>query len=197
MDALARRRWLNLGLLTVAGGLAALAWFEPGREQWLHIPLPLLDLTPTQIERIEIERSGQERLAFERRGVRWEMIAPSVGPANPVLINPILNLAETRCPLRYAAAGLDLQQLGLDPPRLRLRLNGQEIRFGNVVPTDSQRYLQVSATVHLCPDNLYPLLSSAAASFLTPVLEKLEEKDAPSCLSCQKSKQPGAVLPRI
>lgn len=178
MDALARRRWLNLGLLTVVGGLATLAWFEPGREQMLETPPPLLKLTPTQIERIEIERAGQERLAFERHGERWEMMAPNVGPANPVLLNPILNLAETRCPLRYAAAGLDLQQLGLDPPQSQLRLNGQEIRFGNIAPTDKQRYLQVGSTVHLCPDYLYPLLRSAAASFLTPALEKLE-KDAP------------------
>lgn len=175
MKALARRRWLNLGLLTAASGLAALIWFEPAQEQQMNIPPLLLDLASTQIERIEIERLGQDRLAFERRGEHWEMTTPSVGPANPVLMNPILELAELRCPQRYAAAGLDLRQLGLDPPRLRLRVNGQEIRFGNVVPMDSQRYMQVSATVHLCSDSVYPLLSSAAASFLTPVIEKLEK----------------------
>lgn len=162
----------------MVGGLATLTWFEPGREQRMETLPPLLKLMPTQIERIEIERAGQARLAFERRGEHWEMLAPSVGPANPVLISPILNLAETRCPLRYAAAGLDLQQLGLDPPQSQLRLNGQEIRFGNIAPTDQQRYLQVGMTVYLCPDHLYPLLRSAAASFLTPVLEKLEQ-DAP------------------
>ncbi|MFO1372773.1 MAG: hypothetical protein U1F42_10395 [Candidatus Competibacteraceae bacterium] len=178
MNLLTRRRWLNLGLLGLAGGLAALVGFEPGRKPVLAIP-PLLALAPTQVEHIMVERADQESLTFTRRGAHWEMTTPVTGPANPVLINPILNLAEIRCPLWYAAAELDLRQLHLDPPRLRLRLNEQEIRFGDAAPTDGRRYLQVGTTVYLCPDGLYPLLTSAAASFLTPVIEKSVRKDTP------------------
>lgn len=175
MSALARRRWLNLGLLGLAGGLVALALFEPGRERSATVP-PLLELTTEHIERIEVERPGQERLGFERREGRWWMTAPTNGPANPVLINPILNLAEVRCPLRYAAAGLEPKQLHLEPPRLRLWLNDREIRFGAITPTDGQRYLQIGATVHVCPDSLYPLLTSGAGSFLAPSIESLMPK---------------------
>lgn len=170
MGALARRRWLNLGLLGLAGGLVALALFEPGRERPAEVP-PLLELAPARVERIVIERLGQETLAFERRQGGWWMTAPTNGPANPVLINPILNLAEARCPLRYAAAGLEPKQLHLEPPRLRLRLNDREIRFGVTTATDGQRYLQIGATVHVCPDSLYPLLTSGAAGFLAAPIE--------------------------
>ncbi len=170
MNTLARRCWLNVSLLGLVGGLVALALLEPGREQSATIP-PLLDLTAERIERIAVERLGQERLAFERRGGQWWMIAPEQGLANPVLIHPILRFAEARCVLGYAVADLDLPQLRLDPPRLRLWLNQREIHFGDTAPTDGQRYLRIGGTVHLCPDRWYPLLTSAAAGFLAAPIE--------------------------
>ncbi|HRD67824.1 MAG TPA: hypothetical protein PKY50_16910 [Candidatus Competibacter sp.] len=165
MNALARRQWLNGGLLGLAGGLAALALFELDRERSAEIS-PLLDLAPARIERIVVERTGQETLAFKRRTGRWWMTAPTAGLANPVLLDPILHLAEARCLLRYTADELDLKASRLDPPQLRLHLNDREIRFGTTAPTDGQRYLQIGNTIHLCPDGLYPLLTSAAGSFL-------------------------------
>ena len=170
MNTLARRRWLNMGLLGLVGGLAALAVIEPGRDRSATIPL-LLELTAERIERIVVERPGQERLTFERREGQWWMTAPEPGPANPVLIRPIPQLAEARCAPSYAVADLDLPRLRLDPPRLRLWLNGQEIHFGNTAPTDGQRYLRVGETVHLCPDRWYPLLTSAAAGFRAAPIE--------------------------
>lgn len=170
MNALTRRYGLNLGLLALASGLVALALLEPGREQAAVIP-PLLALTAERIERIAVERPGQTGLAFQRREGRWWMTAPDSGPANPVLIHPIPRLAEARCAPSYPVADLDLPRLRLDPPRLRLWLNGQEIHFGDTAPTDGQRYLRVGGTVHLCPDRWYPLLTSAAASFLAAPIE--------------------------
>jgi len=87
------------------------------------------------------------------------------------LIRPIPQLAEVRCALRYPVAEMDLPRLRLDPPRLRLWLIGQEIHFGDTAPTDGQRYLRVGGTVHLCPDRWYPLLTSAAASFLAAPID--------------------------
>ena len=170
VNVLTRRLWWNLGLLGLVAGLIVAALVEPGRKP-VALAQPLLDLAPEQIERIVVERAGQETLTFERRDGRWWMVEPVDGPANPVLLTPILQLAGMRCPLRYAAAGLNLQALHLDPPRLRLWLNGREIRFGATAPTDGQRYLHIDAAVHLCPDRLYPLLTSAAGGFLAPSIE--------------------------
>ncbi|MFZ4792020.1 MAG: hypothetical protein ACOYMW_14200 [Candidatus Competibacteraceae bacterium] len=173
MNALTRRHWLNLGLLGLVGGLATLVWFEPGRELPMEVP-PLLELAPAQLKRIRVERPGQETLAFEQREEQWQMTAPGVGPANPVLINPILQLAVARCPVRYAAGEVDLKMLQLEPPRLRLWLNDREIRFGAAAPTDDRRYLLTASMVYLCPDRWYPLLSSSAAGFLVPIIESLK-----------------------
>jgi hypothetical protein len=172
MDAIGRRRWLNLGLLGLVGGLVALALFEPGRRPPAPVP-PLLELAPARIERIVVERFGQEPLVFTRRDDLWRMAVPEVGPANPVLVDAILRLAELRCPRRYAVAEVELKRLRLDSPQLRLWLNEREIRFGDTDPTDAQRYMQVDATVLLCADHAYPLLTSAAGSFLAPSIESL------------------------
>ena len=172
MNALKRRQWLNIGLLGLVSGSLALVFFDLLWERPLTI-LPLLDPTPAPIGSIVVERIGQERLAFERRVEQWWMTAPQQGLANPALLDPILRAAEMRCLLQYSKNQLDLKQLQLDSPQLRLRLDQVEIRFGATAPTDGQRYLQVGDKVHLCPDNLYRLLTSAAGSFLAPSLETL------------------------
>lgn len=163
-----QRRWINLGLFGAVAGLAALALWEP--EQKAPVA-PLLALAPEQIARIEVLRTEREALKFERQEGRWRMTAPHYGWANPVLINRVLEVAALRCPRRYPATELERSALRLDPPSLRLRLNDQEMAFGATAPVDGLRYLQVGATVHLCPDRLYPLLNSAAAGFLAPLLE--------------------------
>ena len=178
MNALARRILINLGLFMLVGGLAAMAWFEPGLDH-SALPSSLLNFASTQIRRIAVERPGQDHLVFERRGDRWWMTTPGQGAANPVLIQPILQLAEARCLQRYAAAGVDLQSLGFNPPRLRLWLNDQTVEFGATAPTDGQRYLRIGETVYLCPDRLYPLLTSAAASFLAAPFESAASKARP------------------
>ena len=66
-----------------------------------------------------------------------------------------------------------MKPLGFDPPRLRLRLNDQTVEFGATAPTDGQRYLQIGESVYLCPDRLYPLLTSSAGGFLGPSIETL------------------------
>ncbi|HPE73793.1 MAG TPA: hypothetical protein PK018_16760, partial [Candidatus Competibacter sp.] len=78
VSVLARRRWLNLALLGLVGGLAALAWLESRQERLAGVPA-LLDLTPARIERIAVERPGQADLAFKRSGGRWWMAAPESG----------------------------------------------------------------------------------------------------------------------
>lgn len=170
VDALTRRYGINLGLLGLASALAVLALLEPGREPPPALP-PLLDLTPERIDHIAVERSGQDRLAFEQREGQWWMTVPERGLANPVLIRPIPQLAKMRCAPSYAVAQLNLPRLRLDPPRLRLWLNEREIHFGDTAPTDGQRYLRIGGTVHLCPDRWYPLLTSAAAGFLAAPIE--------------------------
>ncbi|MBL8251929.1 MAG: hypothetical protein JNK31_09695 [Candidatus Competibacter sp.] len=171
-SALARRRWLNIGLLAAVAGLSALALLGPDPAR-ISRPSPLPAFAPERIERIAVERPGQEALAFERREGRWWLTAPLLGPANPTLLEPLLRLGEMDCPLRYALSDVEPQALQLDPPNVRLHLGAREIRFGATAPTDGQRYVQIGETVYLCPDRLYPLLTSSAGGFIAPSIETL------------------------
>ena len=169
MNVLRRRYWINGGLLALAGGLAVLVWWDPGQES--PVISPLLAIPMSQIEQVTVVRPGQETLAFTRQDQRWRMTAPDSGWANPVLIQRVLDVVNLRCPRQYPVTELDLPTLQLKPSRLQLQLNEWEIHFGGTTPANGLRYLQVGATIHFCPDALYPLLTSAAAGFLAPLIE--------------------------
>ena len=178
MKVIERRRWINGGLLILAGGLAALAFLESGRKPLM--PPLLVEKSSDQIARITVARPGQQTLVFARQEGRWRMIAPDNGWANAVLISRVLEATTLRCPRQYPAADLDLPALRLDPSLIQLQLDNQDIHFGVTTPTDGLRYLQTGATVYLCSDHLYRLLTSTAASFLAPPLENAEFSLAPS-----------------
>ncbi len=165
MNILHRRRWINWALLALVVSLVALARLDQGKPSSI---MALPGVSATQIQRIEVSYPQRESLIFERQGAVWQMTAPGHGPANPVLINRVLDITELRCPLHYAAAALDLSALHLQPPQLRLMLGGQDIHFGTITATEGLRYLRVGTRVYLCPDRFYALLASAAASFLAP-----------------------------
>ena len=68
MNTLMRRRWINLGLLGLAVGLAALVWPEPDRE--LPVIPPLLGMVATDpIKRIEVLRADQDPAVAAARDV--------------------------------------------------------------------------------------------------------------------------------
>ena len=172
---LSRRHGLNAGLFLLVAGLAALAWFAPDQES-PTVGTPLLSLTADQVDRIIIEQPDQTRLIFVRAGseTAWQMQAPEPGRANPILMRALLELAEARCTAHSAVTGLDLAELHLQPPQLRLWLNDHELAFGSVAPVSGLRYVRSGATVALCPDDWMRLLTSAAASFRTAPLPPTE-----------------------
>lgn len=168
MNALAQRNLVNLGLLAAVLGLAVLLFWQPELEATSPL-LPTLDAA--QVQRIQVTRQQRETLEFVRQGGQWRMTAPYSGWANPVLLKRLLEITARHCPRQYALSELDRAALHLDPPLLRLQLNDQPISFGTTTALDGMRYLQIGATVQICPDHWYALLDSAAASFLAPVWE--------------------------
>lgn len=160
------RRRLNFLLLGAVSGLLVALWPDE-----VPAPPPLLNIEPSAITFIEVFRAHQESLHFARLKDGWQMSAPQSGKANALLMQRILAVSALRCPRQYPAQQLELAALELDPPNLLLRLNAQEIGFGAVSTQDHLRYVQVGSIVALCPDSIYPLLTSAAASFLTATLE--------------------------
>jgi len=164
---MSRRNLLNLGLLGLVIALLALAIFEPGRDRQ-PAPVPLFTLKPEQVDTIRIKRPEHEDLALQRRQGNWFIIKPLEAPANASLVDRVLKITTSTCPVRYAAAELELARLQLDPPRLRLILNDQALAFGGTETLNGRRYVQIGDSVYLCSDRFYYLLTGTLENFTTP-----------------------------
>lgn len=158
------RRWLTiLILLALVTGLGGwVYWLERAPEP--KSP-PLAKITPETVRHIVIERQN-DRLEFERRGESWHMIQPFNAPADAYHFEQLLALPNQTSQTRYATAELDLARFELDPPRVIVRLEDTEFRFGGQNPLNFQRYLQVGAVIHLIDDTLFHQLTAPATTWI-------------------------------
>jgi hypothetical protein len=159
------RRWLvNLLLAAIAGLLLLLAVSEHDRAQQ---QARLTPLAPEQIERIELARDDEPEIVLERIDDIWWMRRPIAAPADAERIGRLLPLAHARSTRTLPIDAVDLEQTGLARPRLRLKLDGLELRFGATEPIGEQRYVQVGNLAHLIDDRFLPYLSLQAPTLLS------------------------------
>lgn len=159
------RRWLvNLLLAAIAGLLLLLAVSEHDRAQQ---QARLTPLAPEQIERIELARDDEPEIVLERIDDIWWMRRPIAAPADAERIGRLLPLAHARSTRTLPIDAVDLEQTGLARPRLRLKLDGLELRFGATEPIGEQRYVQVGDLAHLIDDRFLPYLSLQAPTLLS------------------------------
>ncbi|HWQ94682.1 MAG TPA: DUF4340 domain-containing protein, partial [Gammaproteobacteria bacterium] len=210
------RTWLNLGLLILAGALVIVSVYLPGVKK--PTPLPALtSLTPASVTSIRIERTAQPAISLKKEasgdvqgstnvaggrmpGATWRLTEPLQLPANTVVVESFLGLAQTASHAQWAAASLDLEKFKLKTPRIRVRLNDVELGFGDTEPLEGRRYVLAGNTVHLINDGYYPKLIAPPAYFaslaLLPGPEPLKEIELPG-LTLRRdaqgwSAQPGA-----
>ena len=159
------RRWLvNLVLAVIAGLLLLLAVSEHDRTQQ---QARLTPLAPEQIGRIELARDDDPEIVLERMDDIWWMRRPIAAPADAERIGRLLPLADARSSRTLPIDAVDLEQTGLARPRLRLKLDGLELRFGATEPIGERRYVQVGELAHLIDDRFLPYLSAQAPSLLS------------------------------
>jgi hypothetical protein len=82
------------------------------------------------------------------------MEAPYRVPADAERIAQLARIAATPV-YRSLPRGAGREQLGLDPERVRLTLNGLVLRFGDLDPIAQHRYVAIADQVHLIGDALY------------------------------------------
>ncbi len=142
---------LGVGIVLAAG----LLWTAPSREP------PRLQ-GPRHVQQIHIQRP-RGGLDLERRGGRWRL---STGAADPRRVERLLQLARAVV-RRDLGRPPDLRELGLDPPRARIRFDHWEIAVGRDEPIHHRRYLLTpDGRVLLVDDRFSDLLYLPAASWL-------------------------------
>ncbi len=167
MTGLRARVLVNLALLGLAVGLAALIWLDPWRQQ-----PPVLEklsaIDPGTVNRLRIERPKGAPIALERAGSGWRLMPPISLPANSYRVAALLGIASAPVHDAFRAEGNDLRQFGLDPPKVRLLLNQHEFRFGDTEPLRGFRYVHYGADVHLVSDTFFHHLLATAPAFVDP-----------------------------
>ncbi len=160
---MARRWWLILLLFALVGTLAGLALFEPGGGDQ---PGRLTTLQADAVGELHIQSRNREPLRLQRTESGWAMHAPHALHASAFHVDQVLALLERRSEASYAQEELDRQALELDPPRVRLSVDGQELLLGTSHPMGNRRYVQVGERIHLVQEGVMPLLEGPWWNFI-------------------------------
>lgn len=153
------RLLLNLALVIVVAVLGLIAWLQPGLDK-PAAPPRLTDLDPAAINRIRIVDRDGPTIVLARKDGRWRIEEPIQLPANGFRIDSLLRLTGEASYGQLEVAEIDLAELGLDTPRIRLYLNDREFAFGTTEPIDGRRYVRTGDIVHLITDRYFHIMTA-------------------------------------
>ncbi|MBK5940257.1 DUF4340 domain-containing protein [Halochromatium roseum] len=158
-------RWLtNLGLALIAAWLGVLAMQDVQQQVSSG---RLTDLAPERVQSIALQRSAGPLIRLERRDHGWSMRAPIEAPADEAAVGRLLNIAHARVSRVLPADATAAGRLGLDPPRVRLTLDGLTLNIGESDPVGNRRYVMIGDLVQLIDDDQLPWLLAPPEQFLS------------------------------
>lgn len=157
-----KRLLLNLLLLAVVAGLAALAFFEPGKEE-VKI-LRLAELDENAIDLITLQ--NKDSIVFEKRDGGWWLKSPLAAPANEIRVRQLLDIAKAESLAQYPLKPEDLSKFELDKPKSVLQMGTVNLIFGGSEPIDMRRYVQIGGTLHLVNDDFSHHLAAPATDYV-------------------------------
>lgn len=165
-----RRAVLNLVLAAVVAGLAWLTFAppEPGDSQDASLAVTSLDAAA--IRRIEIRAGSRPAMRLAREAGGWMLESPRAGRADPLRVQALLGLATARSRSGFRAAGNDLGQFGLAPPRATVTFDDAVVAVGDTDPVASLRYVLARDQVHLLEDRWFSQIFGEAVAWLDPRL---------------------------
>ncbi len=151
-----RSRWiLNLVLILV---LSALVWAIRHELAVTRAPPTLAGSGAPEPHLIEIAREGEPTIALERLVSGWRMRSPWDVDADPDRVAALLAIRDAPLLRSVPAQTVALEALGLDPVKLRLRLDTTDLAIGGLDPIEHWRYAASDDLVHLIPDRFQHLL---------------------------------------
>jgi hypothetical protein len=154
----------NLILLAI---VLALLWLSQRETPDTQPAAQLSTLTADSVNQIQIERLGKPAITLQRQQQSWALTAPFSAQANQTRVNLLLSLLST--PLHGQFQPMDesaLTQFGLSQPEVLLSMNEQQFAFGGTEPLDQNRYVMHQGMVYLIQDDVTPLLTASAGSFV-------------------------------
>lgn len=169
-----KKWWItNLALLAAAAGLAWMAYLAPRDPE--PRPFPLSTLPAAAVGHIRLERAGSDPLVLERTEGRWRLTAPFRAPADPLQVQRLLAILEARAAHRFRAE--DLARFDLDPPHVRLTIDGVSFGFGAVNRATHEQYVLAGGAVY----TIEPRYGSGLPASVEALIQKrlLDEDEVP------------------
>lgn len=144
------RARLNLLLLVIVLALGAGTWMAHQKKN--QSKALLTPIAAEGVSRIVVEWPGSETITLEKKDAAWRLSTPVQWRADRFEAAGATSLASTEVQAKVEGEGIDLKELGLDPPGHTVRLNGVKIEFGGNDALQSRRYVRVDGTVKLIDD---------------------------------------------
>jgi hypothetical protein len=161
-------RWsINVLLLVVLILLSLMIRAELERTRFVPT---LTDLAAADLYRVEITREGEPTITLLQTAIGWRLETPFQVDADNGRVTQLLGLLEAPVERSFPAANVDLRELGLSPPRLRMRLDARELQFGSTDPIGQARYVASEGLVHLIQDRFHHLLIAPPIHYVSPQL---------------------------
>ena len=144
------RNLLNLGLAVLVAGLAGGAWYAQKQKD---APKPTLTaLGADGVSSASVAWPDAPEIKLVKEHGAWRLTAPVAARVDRFEALNFGNLATTEVKETLSADGLDLKQIGLDPPERVITLNDRRIELGGTDPIESRRYVRLDGTVMLIDD---------------------------------------------
>ncbi|MCC5860041.1 MAG: DUF4340 domain-containing protein [Ectothiorhodospiraceae bacterium] len=160
---MARRWWVTVLMLLLVGGLATVAWLEPGGG---GDTVTLSRLDPGTVQELRIQRRNQESVVLRRDAHGWLLKAPAELRASSFHVEQVLALLRLPGETRYGEGEIEPAQVGLEPPRVRITVDGRELLLGASHPIGSRRYVRHDGAVYLVREGVMPLLEGPWWNFI-------------------------------
>jgi hypothetical protein len=168
-----RLGWIvNLLLLIGVIGLGAYAWHRSSQPK--EPSHKLSALTAAGVKKIEVAPRGAPAYALEKRGETWFLIAPIEARADQTRVRSMLDLLSATSKEKLAAT--DLNRFDLDPPALKVSMDGQTFAFGGTNPLSQDQYLATGDSVYLVSTYYASLVPNGSNRVLTHSLFNESEK---------------------
>jgi len=118
--------------------------WQPERQLGPSLARLLPDLSPDAVTRLQVRR-GRQFVHLERAGKSWKMVTPVVYPAQPVLVDNLIQ-ALGRLTRLNPIVSTDLAPFGLEEPQAIIVVHqGRErleVQIGNATPVGNQVYVR-------------------------------------------------------
>ena len=146
-----KKVWVYLAVLVVVAGAFLVSEFLIPRQAKEGDQLPIFNLAPGAIQEIRWQRG--ESVIELKKNKTWEMVKPLSTPADPVVVDGVLQVLGSLKPERkFQPEGKDLNEFGLNPPLVRIDFMAQgkkfELHLGSKTVAGQAQYVKAS----LLPD---------------------------------------------